>query len=108
MRAETADHGAQRSRNEHADPVAEVRLGSFASFGSSGDYLRSSPGNGHRQGRLPCLKGANRRKRACTPLDNFLSEDLAFTRKGQNEYGFSCWQALRPPLDAVLAHAADE
>jgi peptide deformylase len=32
MRAEVADHGAQRSRNEHADPVAEVRLGSFASI----------------------------------------------------------------------------
>src|ERR1700724_375035 len=28
MRAEVADHGAQRSRNEYADPVAEVRLGS--------------------------------------------------------------------------------
>ena len=28
MRAEVADHGAQRSRNEHADPVAEVRFGS--------------------------------------------------------------------------------
>jgi hypothetical protein len=28
MRADVADHGAQRSRNEHADPVAEVRLGS--------------------------------------------------------------------------------
>jgi hypothetical protein len=25
MRAEVADHGAQRSRNEHADPVAEGR-----------------------------------------------------------------------------------
>src|SRR5712664_2039844 len=24
MRAEVADHGAQRPRNEHADPVAEV------------------------------------------------------------------------------------
>ena len=32
MRAEVADHGAQRSRNEHADPVAEVRFGSFASI----------------------------------------------------------------------------
>jgi hypothetical protein len=28
MRAEVADHGAQRSRNEHADPIAGVRLGS--------------------------------------------------------------------------------
>jgi hypothetical protein len=27
MRAEAAGHHAQRSRNEHADPVAEVRLG---------------------------------------------------------------------------------
>jgi len=85
-----------------------VSFGSIASFGSSGDYFWSSPGNGHRQGRSPCLKGANRRKRACTPLDNLPSEDLAFTRKGQNEHGFSCWQAPRPPLDAVLAHAADE
>ena len=29
MRAEVADHGAQRSPNERADPVAEVRLGSW-------------------------------------------------------------------------------
>jgi len=50
----------------------------------------------------------NRRHRACTPLANFLSEDLAFTRKGQSEHNFSCWRALRPPLDAVLAHLADE
>src|SRR5258705_5948092 len=51
---------------------------------------------------------ANRRHRACTPLANFLSEDLAFTRKGQSEHNFSCWRALRPPLDAVLAYVADE
>jgi len=51
---------------------------------------------------------ANRRHRACTPLDSFLSEDLAFTREGQSEHDFSCWRPLRPPLDAVLAHVADE
>jgi len=33
---------------------------------------------------------ANRRHRACTPLDSFLSEDLVFTRKGQSEHDFSC------------------
>ena len=32
---------------------------SIAPFWSSADYFRSSPGNGHRQGRSPCLKGAN-------------------------------------------------
>src|SRR5436309_5721050 len=42
------------------------------------------------------------------PLDNFLGEDSAFTRKGQSEHDFSCWRALRPPRDAVLAHVADE
>jgi hypothetical protein len=36
MRAEVADHGAQRSRNEHAEPVAEVR------FGSKGEILAPS------------------------------------------------------------------
>ena len=50
----------------------------------------------------------NNRRRACTHLDNFLSEDLAFTRKGQSEHNFSCWRALRPSLDAVLAYVADE
>ena len=39
---------------------------------------------------------------------NFLSEDLAFTRKGQSEHNFSCWRAIRLPLDAVIASAADE
>jgi hypothetical protein len=40
-------------------------------------------------------KSANRRHRACTAPDNFLSEDLflsenlAFTRTGQSEHGFS-------------------
>jgi hypothetical protein len=33
--------------------------GSKAPFWSSVEYFRSSPGNGHRQGRSPCLKGAN-------------------------------------------------
>ena len=32
--------------------------GSIASFWSSANYFRSSPANGHRQGRSPCLKGA--------------------------------------------------
>ena len=45
---------------------------------------------------------------ARAPPDSFLSEDLAFTRKVQSEHGFSCWQTLRLPLDAVLAHVADE
>jgi hypothetical protein len=36
MRAEVADHGAHRSRNEHADPVAEVRLGSSLCENSDG------------------------------------------------------------------------
>jgi hypothetical protein len=49
---------------------------------------------------------ANRRHCACTPLDNFLGEDLAFTRKGQSEHDFSCWRAPRPPRDAMLAHVA--
>jgi len=53
-------------------------------------------------------KSANGRHRACTPLDNFLGEDLAFTRKGQSENDFSCWRAPRPPRDAMLAHVADE
>jgi len=74
----------------------------------SAGYFRSSPGSGCRNGRSSCLKGANRRHRACTPLDSFLSEDLVFTRKGQSEHDFSCWRPLRPPLDAVLAHVADE
>jgi hypothetical protein len=42
MRAEVADHGAQRSRNKHADPVAEVRLGSFAT-GSRRQQARPCP-----------------------------------------------------------------
>ena len=40
---------------------AEVRSGSIASFWSSADYFRSSPGNGHPQSRSPCLKGAHTR-----------------------------------------------
>ena len=44
-----------------------------------------------------------REKRACTPLVNFLSEG-AFTCKGKNEHGFSCWQALRTStLSCALA-----
>ena len=38
--------------------IDDFRVGSIASFWSSADYFRSSPGNGHRQGRSPCLKGA--------------------------------------------------
>jgi hypothetical protein len=47
MRAEVADHGAQRSRNEHA--VAEVRLGSRAAVAGTRmaqsvcPQLRNSP-----------------------------------------------------------------
>src|SRR6266481_3304818 len=42
--------------------TADVRDGSIASFWSSADYFRSSPGDGHRQGRSPCLKGAKSRR----------------------------------------------
>ena len=45
---------------------------------------------------------ANRRHRARTPLDNFLSEDFAFTRKGQSEHDFSYWRARRPPSTPCL------
>ena len=37
---------------------ADDRCESIASFWSSADYFRSSPGNRHRQGWSPCLKGA--------------------------------------------------
>jgi len=37
----------------------KVRLGSIAPLWPSVDYFRSFPGNGHCQGRSPCLKGAN-------------------------------------------------
>src|SRR6266480_2799933 len=61
--------------------------------------LRSTPVNGHSEDRRACLKGANRRHRACTPLANFLSEDLAFTRKGQVNTTFLVRErALGPPL----------
>src|SRR5262249_44163148 len=43
MRAVTADHGAQRSRNEHADPVAEVRLGSKALGSERANVFRFAP-----------------------------------------------------------------
>jgi hypothetical protein len=44
MRAEVADdHGAQRSRNEHADPVAEVRLGADSTELGCLRHVRSSP-----------------------------------------------------------------
>ena len=70
--------------------------------------VHSTPTNGRRAARTVRPFRANRRHRACTPLDNFLGEDLAFTRKGQSEHDFSCWRAPRPPRDAMLAHVADE
>jgi hypothetical protein len=43
-----------------------------------------------RQSWLPeCRLWANRRRRACTPLANFLSDGLAFTLKGQSDQNFS-------------------
>ena len=42
---------------KHRDK-SQDRFGSIASFWLSADYFRSSPANGHRQGRSPCLKGA--------------------------------------------------
>jgi hypothetical protein len=39
MRAEVADHGAQRSRNEHADPVAEVPPGVKSAVWEAGQSL---------------------------------------------------------------------
>jgi hypothetical protein len=39
--------------------MLNFRYGPIASLLPSADYFRSSPGNGHRQGRSPCLKGAN-------------------------------------------------
>jgi len=39
--------------------TVNVRDGSIASLWPSADYFRSSPGNGHRQGRSACLKGAD-------------------------------------------------
>src|SRR2546430_3689952 len=41
---------------------ARGRNGSIALLWPSADYFRSSPGNRHRQGRSPFLKGANKRK----------------------------------------------
>ena len=43
MRAEVADHGAQRSRNEHADPVAEVRFGSNPAVTAGSGHFRFAP-----------------------------------------------------------------
>jgi hypothetical protein len=37
-------------------PECDFCSGSIASFWSSADYFRFSPGNGHCQGRSPCLK----------------------------------------------------
>ena len=87
-------------------PKARFRSPSFLK--TPGEQDPAGTVNGLKSDTAPSPKSANKRKRACTPPDNFLSEDLAFTRKGQNEHGFSCWQALRSPLDAVLAQAADQ
>ena len=95
----------------------DVRSGSWPRENSNGQNRESSmranvfrfaPESGHRAMQSACPFRANRRHRACTPLANFLSEDLAFTRKGQSEHNFSCWRAIRLPLDAVIASAADE
>ena len=39
--------------------IFEVRSGSIASFWSSANYFRSSPGSGHHHDRSACLKSAN-------------------------------------------------
>jgi hypothetical protein len=52
MRAEVADHGAQRSRNEHADPIAEVRLGSLADLKPRPSQVSSTLNSRHRQNAL--------------------------------------------------------
>ena len=45
------------------DEMDHVRFGSFASFWPCADHFRSPPTNGHSQGALACLKGANERTR---------------------------------------------
>jgi len=58
-------------------------------FGSCANHFRVFPR--FSEFRPACLKGAKQGDIArCTPLANFLSEDLAFTRKGQSEHNFSC------------------
>ena len=47
----------------------DVQFGSIASFWSSTDYFRSSPGNGHCQNRSPCLKSAKSRLHRLSPAD---------------------------------------
>jgi len=59
----------------------DVRWGSFASVWPDHGDFRSTPVNGHSQDRRACLKGVTKRHPACTPLANFLNENLAFTRK---------------------------
>ena len=39
----------------------DVRVGSIASFWTLADDFRTTPGNGHRQGRSAYLKGADKR-----------------------------------------------
>jgi hypothetical protein len=64
-------------------------MGQKAKYSRRADVFRFTPKTGHRSMQSACPKSANRRHRACTPLANFLSEDLAFTRKGQSEHNFS-------------------
>jgi hypothetical protein len=67
-------HCTMRALYLAANIPAYVGWGSIASFSSSADYFRSSPGNGHRQGRSPCLKGA---KRGSGPPDSIISSTCA-------------------------------
>ena len=53
-----------------AHPWTHVRFGSIASIWSSPDYFRSSPENGHRRGRSPCLKGAKGGSRGSSSRQN--------------------------------------
>lgn len=69
----------------------------------SGRYeVRCEPGSGALADLTRGLSWANRRHRACAPLESFLSEDLAFTRKGQSEHDPSVGECY-DRLDAVLA-----
>src|SRR5947208_9788469 len=43
--------------NRRYGQTSNVCSGSIASFWSSADYFRSSPGNGHLRGRSPCHEG---------------------------------------------------
>src|ERR1700716_3629955 len=54
---DSAVHMTGKPRSSRSLP-AMSELGSIASFWSSADYSRSSPGSGHRHGRSACLKRA--------------------------------------------------